>query len=332
MSETILSIRNLKVNFYTYAGVVNALDSVNLNVYKEEVLGIVGETGCGKSTIAFSILKLLDSPGKIVEGDIRFRGKSLPQKDEEMRRIRGKEIAMIFQDPMTYLNPVLTIGDQITEAIIEHQKLEKNRNSSKILKITEETAKNRAIEMLTMVKMPDPENVFSQYPHELSGGMRQRVMIAMALSCNPKLLIADEATTFLDVTTQRQVLELLGELKRQTGISLILITHDLGIVAEFCDKVAVLYAGNIVEYCNKYTLFDKPCHPYTKGLLKAIPNPYQDSERLEAIPGSIPNLITPPPGCRFHPRCSLAMEICKKKKPPTVEIETDHFVSCHLIS
>jgi len=318
--QTLLSIRNLTINFYTYEGVVKAIDGVNLDVYKGEALGLVGETGCGKSTLALSILKLLDPHAKIVEGEVLFNGENLLQKrEEEMRRIRGKEIAVIFQDPMTYLNPVLTIGDQITEVIIEHED-----------QIDKKVAEKKAIEMLRMVNMPDPKKVLSQYPHELSGGMRQRIMIAMALCCRPKLLIADEATSFLDVTTQRQILELIDELRKKTDVSLILITHDLGVVAEFCDRVAVMYAGNIVEYCDKYALFDKPYHPYTRGLLKATPDPYRELGRLEAIPGSIPNLINPPLGCRFHPRCKFAMEICRKEKPSHVEIEPGHFVSCHL--
>lgn len=323
MDELILSVRNLKTYFYTYAGVVKALEDVNLDVYKGESVGLVGETGCGKSVTALSILRLIDFPGKIVEGEILFKGEDLLKKgDKEMQEIRGKQIAIIFQDPMTYINPVYTIGEQLSDVILHHQELQ-GRDAKKV-------ALRRAIDLLKLVKMPDPERVVTQYPHELSGGMRQRVLVAMALSCNPELLIADEGTTFLDVTVQAQIFSLLNEITGKTGASTIIITHDLGIVAENCEKVAIMYAGNIVEYAEKVELFDNPLHPYTKGLLKAIPKIHRSVERLDSIPGSVPDLINPPFGCRFHPRCQYVEEICKREKPERIEVEPGHFVLCHL--
>jgi oligopeptide/dipeptide ABC transporter ATP-binding protein len=368
--ESILSIRNLKTYFYTYAGVVRALEGIDLDVYKGETLGLVGETGCGKSVTSLSIMRLVPNPpGKIVEGQIIFKGEDLLKKtEEEMRKIRGEKITMVFQDPMTYLNPVMTIGDQIAEVILLHQDLRKDVVKYKIEELkaklnsqkpdsgapqslksridkleslleappkvtnreTRKAALRKAIEVLKVVRMPDPEKVIKQYPHELSGGMRQRAIMAMALSCNPDLLIADEPTTSLDVTIQAQILALLNELKKEIGASILLITHDLGIVAETCDRVGVMYAGNIVEISETEALFKKPLHPYTQGLLRAIPKLHEDVKELEIIPGSVPNLIYPPSGCRFHPRCPFKMDICDKEFPPVLEIEPGHSVACYL--
>lgn len=345
MHDALLVVKNLKVNFYTYAGVVKALDGISFEVYKGEAFGLVGETGCGKSVTAASILRLVDKPGRIVGGDIFFEGKNLMQLSEnEMRKVRGSEIAIVFQDPMTYLNPVLKIGDQIAETILEHQELtvesqevkttesreaSANKPSRKMLK---EVALSRVEKALKTVRMPNPEIVIDQHPHELSGGMRQRVMIAMAISCNPRLLILDEATTFLDVTIQRQILELVKDLKDSLGCTLMIITHDMGIIAEMCDRVAVMYAGTIVECAKTKDVFSKPIHPYTKGLLNAIPQPKEDLEPLKSIPGSVPGLINPPPGCRFHPRCSESQEICSGLKPELKDVEEGHFVACHSFS
>ncbi|MBS7658367.1 ABC transporter ATP-binding protein [Candidatus Bathyarchaeota archaeon] len=364
MHEPLLKIRNLKTYFFTYAGVVKALDGINLDVYKGETMGLVGETGCGKSVTSLSILRLIQPPGRIVNGEIWFKGKDLLKlTDEEMRKIRGKEIAMVFQDPATYINPVLTIGDQIAEVIMLHQdlkkdvlemkineltkKLEKHPNEKLKIKIEEfkkalknppapskremkKAALKKAVEVLKLVKMPYPEKVVVQYPHELSGGMRQRAMIAMALSCKPDLLIADEATTALDVTIQAQILNLLNEIKKEVETSILVITHDLGLVAEICDRVAVMYAGHIIEEAETFSLFKNPMHPYTKGLLNAIPKLHDNPKRLKTIPGFVPNLINPPSGCRFHPRCEYAMDICQKQEPKLIEVELNHKVSCHL--
>jgi oligopeptide/dipeptide ABC transporter ATP-binding protein len=364
MPEPLLKIRNLKTYFFTYAGVVKALDGVNIDVYKGEAMGLVGETGCGKSVTSLSILRLIQPPGRIIEGEIWFKGRDLLKlTDEEMRRIRGKEIAMVFQDPATYINPVLTIGDQIAEVIMLHQDLKKDVLEMKIEDLTRKleekpsgklkseienlkqalknpptpskreiklAALKKAIEVLRLVKMPSPEKIITQYPHELSGGMRQRAMIAMALSCKPDLLIADEATTALDVTIQAQILKLIDEIKKEVEASILIITHDLGIVAEICDRVAVMYAGFIIEEADTTSLFRNPLHPYTKGLLNAIPKLHGNPLRLKIIPGAVPNLINPPPGCRFHPRCEYVMDICRKQEPKLKEIEFNHKVSCHL--
>ena len=321
MTETLISIKGLKTNFYTYVGVVKALDGIDLDIYKNETLGLVGETGCGKSVTALSIIRLVQwPPGRIDEGSIMFEGKDLLKIDQdEMRSIRGNKISMIFQEPMNSFNPVFTIGDQIAEVFMLHQKMDKK------------TAFKKSIEMLALTGIPAPERVAKSYPHELSGGMLQRAMIAMALSCKPALLIADEPTTALDVTIEAQILELMKSLKEKTGSSILMITHDLGVVAELCDRVGVMYAGNIVELTDVKSIFKHPMHPYTVGLIGSIPKMAQkQGERLETIPGSVPNLIYPPPGCRFHPRCSKVMDICKQEKPKMTEIETGHFVACHL--
>ncbi|RLE08575.1 ABC transporter ATP-binding protein [Candidatus Aerophobetes bacterium] len=318
--KELLRVKDLKTYFFTHEGIVRAVDGVSFEINKGETLGLVGESGCGKSVTALSIMRLVPNPpGKIINGEIYFEGKNLLELDEkEMRRIRGKKISMIFQEPMTSLDPVFTIGHEIMEAIQLHQGLKK------------EEARQRAIEALRIVGMPDPERRMDEYPHELSGGMRQRAMIAMALSCNPTLLIADEPTTALDVTIQAQILRLIDELKDKFGASVILITHDLGVIAEMCDYVAVMYAGHIVEYTNVDTLFSSPLHPYTKGLNRSIPRLDVESERLEIIKGSVPNLLNVPSGCPFHPRCDFCEERCVKEMPKLMEVEDHHLVRCHL--
>ena len=302
MSELLLSIRNLKTHFYTEEGIVEALDGVNLDIMRGETLGLVGETGCGKSVTALSVMRLIPSPpGKIIAGEILFEGEDLLDKSpKEMRQIRGRKISMIFQDPTTSLNPVYTIGDQVGEAIRLHH------DTNKAL------TWERMVEALRLVRIADAEERATNYPHQFSGGMRQRVMIAMMLSCWPALLIADEPTTSLDVTIQAQVLLLMEELQRELNMSILLITHNLGVVAETCDRVGVMYSGNVIELADVETLFEAPKHPYTQGLLGSVPRPDRDLEDLAIIPGSVPSLINPPPGCRFHPRCSYAMDGIKK--------------------
>jgi len=319
--KTLLEIKNLKTHFFTHEGTVKAVDGVSFKINQGETLGIVGESGSGKSVTALSVMKLIPSPpGKIVNGEIYFEGKDLLKVDDkEIRKIRGKKISMIFQEPMTSLDPVFTIGHEIGEAIQLHQGLSK------------EEARKKSIEILKIVGMPDVEKRIDNYPHELSGGMRQRVMIAMALSCNPTLLIADEPTTALDVTIQAQILRLINDLKDKFGASVMLITHDLGVIAEMCDNVAVMYAGHIVEYTDVYTLFSNPLHPYTKGLSKSIPRMNVEAEHLDAIPGLVPNLLDLPSGCPFHPRCDFCFERCVKEMPELIEIENSHLVKCHLV-
>jgi peptide/nickel transport system ATP-binding protein/oligopeptide transport system ATP-binding protein len=291
---------------------------VSFEIQPGEILSLVGESGCGKSVTGLSILRLLPiPPGRIASGEILFDGKNLLQLEEkEMERVRGNEISMIFQEPMTSLNPVFTIGDQIVEAILLHQGLDKGE------------ARKRTIEMLDRVKIPDPESRIDAYPHQLSGGMRQRAMIAMALSCQPKLLIADEPTTALDVTIQAQVLRLLKEIQREMGMAVMLITHDLGVVAEIADRVAVMYAGRIVEVASIEAIFGQMRHPYTKGLLHSIPQLQEKRTRLNAIPGQVPNPLNLPVGCKFHPRCYLMIEDCKKEEPPLIQVNGDHFSRC----
>lgn len=413
--NVLLDVKNLRTNFYIYKGVVKALDGVTFKVYRGETLALVGETGCGKSVTTTSILRLIPMPpGKIEEGEALFRGVDLLKLPyEELRRVRGKDIAMIFQDPMTYINPVFTIGNQLAEVIALHQDLtseileDKIERLDKALKVlgdeperrekmearlkelkpqlelsrrvsykeletlkirsrrkglcaedkaeiktkiaalqeqlkplrkpsgreVKHAAMRKAKAMLDLVRMPYAEQILHQYPHELSGGMRQRAMIAQALSCKPDLLIADEATTSLDVTIQAQVLALLNDLKAEIkGSAIIIITHDLGVVAEMCDRVIVMYAGTIVEEALTERLFHNPLHPYTKGLMAAIPKIGVKQERLEIITGAVPNLVNPPLGCRFHPRCAFRMEICDSVKPEPIEVEPHHFVSCHLFT
>jgi oligopeptide/dipeptide ABC transporter ATP-binding protein len=316
MCNSLLTVRNLVTHFYTYRGVVKALDGVNLTIGRSEFVGLVGETGSGKSVTALSIMRLIESPGKIISGEVMFEDKDLLKLNiEEMRRVRGKEISMIFQEPTLALNPVLTIGLQLQEAI-ETKGIQKGE------------AEKLAINMLEKVGLPDPERIFKSYPHELSGGMAQRAMIAMALSLKPKLLIADEPTSSLDVTVQAQITDLMKKLVEQIGTSVLYITHNLGVAADICDKIAVMYAGNIVEFSDVLTIFEKPLHPYTQNLLKAIPKLDFD---LYTIEGEVPDLVNPPSGCRFHPRCQMALDICRKEKPKPVEVKNGHFVACHLL-
>ncbi|HOJ88611.1 MAG TPA: ABC transporter ATP-binding protein [Pseudothermotoga sp.] len=317
MKEPILSVRNLRTYFYTEDGIVKAVDGVDFDVFQGETLGIVGESGCGKSVTSLSILRILDEKGRIVEGSIVFDNVDLTKISEEsMRKIRGKDIAMIFQEPMVALNPVFTIGEQIVEAIVLHQKVD------------ETTAKKMAVDLLRKVGIPEPEKRVDEYPHELSGGMRQRAMIAMALSCKPKILIADEPTTALDVTIQAQIMELMKQLQREYGMAIILITHDMGVIAENADRVVVMYAGKAVEYTDVKTLFNDPKHPYTWGLLHAIPRLDIEQTRLYNIPGIVPNPLKFPTGCKFHPRCEFAEEKCKSEEPELKEVVNGHLVRC----
>lgn len=320
MAEPLLSVRNLKTYFYTDEGVVRAVDGLTYDLHRGDTLGVVGESGCGKSVHALSVMRLIATPpGKIVEGEILFEGKNLLRlSDEEMRHIRGNRIAMIFQEPMTSLNPVLTIGEQIAEAVILHQRLDKK------------AAWERAIEMLDRVKIPLARERVKDYPHQFSGGMRQRVMIAMALSCNPSILIADEPTTALDVTIQAQILDLIRELQQEFNMAVIMITHNLGVVAEMCDNVVVMYAGKPVEHADVRRIFQDAKHPYTWGLLHSIPKLYERKERLIPIEGQPPSLIDLPPGCPFAPRCPFAMEICVQEDPPDVDIQAGHYAKCYL--
>ena len=329
LDEVLLKVEDLHTYFYTYEGVVKAVDGVSFDIKKGEIFGLVGETGCGKSVTSLSIIGLIDEPGKIVGGKIIFKGKNLLELgEEERRKFRGKEISMIFQEPMTSLNPVYSIGDQIVELLLLHEEgIEDMKKAPKELR---EKKKKKAIEMLRLVRMPDPERTIDSYPHELSGGMRQRAMIAMMLATKPSLLIADEPTTALDVTVQAQILNILMDMRDQLGISILLITHDLSVIAEVTDRVGVMYAGNIVEIADTFTIFKNPKHPYTVGLMEAIPKITEKKEELKQIRGSVPNLIYPPSGCRFHPRCDYIKPICQKKKPKLVEIEPGHFVACHL--
>ncbi len=318
----LLEIDNLQTQFFTDAGTVRAVDGVSLKVHKGETLGVVGESGCGKSVTALSVLRLIpDPPGKIVGGAIRLEGRNLLDLPEgEMRKVRGGSISMIFQEPMTSLNPVFTVGDQIAEGVRLHQKLSKRASW------------NKAIEMLRLVRMADPERRVKEYPHQLSGGMRQRVMIAMALSCNPNLLIADEPTTALDVTIQAQILELLNQLKTKLGMAVMLITHDLGVVADTAARVAVMYAGRVVEEAPVMELFTNPLHPYTQGLLASIPR-IEKSERrprLQAIPGMVPDMLELPRGCKFQERCTKIFEPCRGEEPPLKAVKPDHYVRCFL--
>jgi peptide/nickel transport system ATP-binding protein/oligopeptide transport system ATP-binding protein len=310
--ESLLSIKNLRTRFHIYEGMVTAVDGINLDVYRGETLGIVGESGCGKSVTALSILRLLASPPAEIQGTILFGGVNLLDlKLDEIRRIRGNAISMIFQEPMTSLNPVLTIGEQISEAIRLHQGLARQEAWSK------------AVEMLQMVQIPSPEMRVYEYPHQLSGGMRQRAMIAMALSCRPRLLLADEPTTALDVTIQAQIVDLMERLKEEFETSIVLITHNLGLIAEMAKRVLVMYMGKVVEEAPVEDLFQEPLHPYTQGLLESIPwigkKLKTGRRQLQEIPGIVPSLLEMPEGCRFHPRCSRVMNICRKEEPPLVQ-------------
>jgi len=320
MSLPILQIKNLHTHFFMDRGEVPAVDGVDLQVNKGEVLGIVGESGCGKSVTALSILKLIPQPpGRIVDGSILFKGQDIVQmKEREMRRIRGNAISMIFQEPMTSLNPLFTIGQQITETIRLH------RNHSR------KEARLHAIHMLVKVGISRPDAVIDEYPHQLSGGMRQRVMIAMAIACQPELLIADEPTTALDVTIQAQILDLLRGLIEEQGTAVMLITHDLGVVAEMCHRVAVMYAGKVVEEASVHDIFNNPLHPYTQGLIQSVPRMNDTRERLYSIPGNVPILSSHMEGCRFTARCPYAMAICHESLPELVERESQHHCRCWL--
>jgi peptide/nickel transport system ATP-binding protein len=323
MAERLLEIRGLKTQFDTDDGVVRAVDGVDLTIDRGETLGVVGESGCGKTVTAMTVLKLIQMPpGRIAAGSILWQGRDLvPLGSNEMRQIRSKEIAIIFQEPMTSLNPVYTVGDQIAEVIRLHEGM--NRRD----------AMDRTIEMLRLVNIPTAERRVRDYPHQFSGGMRQRVMIAMALSCNPKLLIADEPTTALDVTIQAQILDLLGEMKSRFGMAIMLITHAMGVVAETTQRVVVMYAGRVVEEASVERLFAQPLHPYTQGLIRSIPRidtSVGKKQRLEAIAGLVPSLIDPPPGCRFAPRCKFVSPACTEAVPELRAVETGHKVACIL--
>jgi len=378
-SENILEIENLYLNFYTYDGIVKALDGVNLSLKNGEVLGLVGETGCGKSVTSLSTLAMVITPGIIESGKIKFSmGKRkvdiLSLRERDLLKIRGRNISMIFQEPRAALNPIYTVENQVTEVFLHHRKEELIKaslaeledaakkatglkrsiykfyislykgmlNNPKSLRLRfiskipilkrfqnrmKKVARKDIVELLEVLRISDPERVVDMYPHELSGGMAQRVVIAMALACNPLLLIADEPTTNLDVTVQAQILQLIRELMKKFKSSILYVTHDLGVVAQVCDRVAVMYAGNVVEMGDVMTFFKKPLHPYAQSLLESIPRP---NEEFVSIPGTVPSLVNPPTGCRFHDRCRYTLEICPRVKPKFVEVEKDHYVACHL--
>jgi peptide/nickel transport system ATP-binding protein len=352
----VLDIKDLRVDFQTYAGVVKALDGVMLSVGKGEALGLVGESGCGKSVTAAAVEGLLPDNASVVGGQILLNGVDLLKKTKkQMREMRALDVAIVFQDPMTFLNPVLTIGTQIGE-VIDMNEAAVEREAAKLVQeeqkasmkegdgtagagvakgkpgrgLRKRTIRHLSVEAMKKVGLPDPDHVFDEYPHELSGGMRQRAMIAMAIARNPEVFIADEITTALDVTMQAQILDLLRALRREFESSILIITHDMGVVASICDRVAVMYAGSVVETAEIHEIFNKPLHPYTQGLLKAIPHVVREAEKLDSIPGSVPDLIYPPTGCRFHPRCPYAWDLCSKVKPPHIESEPGHWVECHL--
>ncbi len=321
--KPLLEVRNLKTYFYTEDGLVRAVDGVNFEVYPGEVLGLVGESGCGKSVTSLSIMRLIAPPGKVTEGEILLNGVDLLKlSEEEMIKVRGNRISMIFQQPQTALNPVFQVDDQIAEVLNIHKDFGR------------EAGKKRAVDLLKMVGIPDAERRAEAYPHELSGGMAQRVMIAMALACVPELLIADEPTTALDVTIQAQILDLMRDLRQKMGTSVVLITHDLGVIAEMAERVAVMYAGEIVEQTDVNSLFDQPLHPYTQGLIGSIPVLGKLKDRLDVIPGSVPNLVNLPPGCRFAPRCAArekyGCKICAESRPDLIDVGSGHLVRCWL--
>jgi oligopeptide/dipeptide ABC transporter ATP-binding protein len=321
--DTLLEVRNLKTYFYTEDGVVKAVDGVDLTVGRGEVLGLVGESGCGKSVTSLSIMRLIGIPGKVVEGEIIFEGRNLLELSEsEMVHMRGNRMSMIFQQPQSSLNPVFKVGDQVAEVLQIHQNMGK------------EESWNKAVELLRLVGIPDPESKAHSFPHEVSGGQAQRVMIAMALALNPQLLIADEPTTALDVTIQAQILDLMRDLRTRMDTSVILITHDLGVISEMADRVAVMYAGRIVEQADIRTLFKNPVHPYTQGLMASIPVLGTVKDVLDVIPGSVPNLVNLPPGCQFAPRCRKRIEyqlsICTQEEPKLIPYEPDHMCRCWL--
>lgn len=320
MTQPLLSVSGLTVHFHTEAGVVRALEDISFSIAPGEILGLVGETGCGKSVTAASIMRLIPMPpGRIVSGEILFDGRDiLSMSDEEVRRMRGRDMAMIFQDPMSSLNPVFTTGFQVGEAIAAHEP-----------SVAREQLRARVLDLFRKVNIADPGTSVNRYPHMMSGGMKQRVMIAMALSCGPKLLIADEPTTALDVSIQAQILTLIRRLQREEGSSVLLISHDLGVIASMADRVTVMYAGSIAETARVRDLFDDPQHPYTRGLLGAIPRLDRDQGRLTVIPGTLPNLMDLPQGCTFRERCAEALPICAETRPLLTEIRPEHEVACH---
>lgn len=317
-NKKLLEVKDLKVEFFTEEGKLPAIDNLSISINEGETLGVVGESGCGKSITALAIMRLLSSPGKITEGEILFKGQDLVKlREDEIRKVRGNDIAMIFQEPMTSLNPVITIGKQIIEVITTH-----NKNISK------KEAKEKAIEMLKLVKIPMAEKRVNEYPHQLSGGMRQRVMIAIALACNPELLICDEPTTALDVTIQSQILKLINSLKKKTNSSVIMITHDMGVISQMADNVVVMYAGEAVEYTSVRELFRNQLHPYTTGLINSIPRLNEEVEELEVIEGMVPLLSELPKGCLFNTRCKYTKDICREKRPDLIEFKENHKVRC----
>ena len=318
-TDTLLEVKDLKTHFFTEDGVIPSVNGVSFTVKKGETIGIVGESGCGKSVTSLSILQLVSKPGRIVGGQILLNGTDLTKNsNKQMRKIRGNKISMIFQEPLTSLNPVFTIGSQISESIRLHQKIDRRK------------AKELAIDMLSKVGISNGDNLYNSFPHQLSGGMRQRVMIAMALSCRPQLLIADEPTTALDVTIQAQILKLMKKLREEYNTSIIMITHDLGVVAETADRVIVMYAGQIVEQNNVFELFKNPKHPYTQGLLNSTPKIHQLKDQLESIEGNVPTPSNLPKGCKFHPRCPFSMEKCSQQDPPLLQVNSDSSVRCWL--
>jgi oligopeptide/dipeptide ABC transporter ATP-binding protein len=329
-NNTLVQVRDLKIHFFTNEGTVRAVDGATFDIHSGETLCMVGESGCGKSVTARALLQIVHRPGKIVDGDVILHRKKSHDETEEInisklepkgrviRSIRGKDISMIFQEPMTSLSPMYTVGNQITETIRLHTKVDNNQ------------ARERALEMLEFVGIPRPDRIVDEYPFRLSGGMRQRAMIAMALSCNPRLLIADEPTTALDVTTQAQIIDLMQGLQRDYDMGILFITHDLGVVAEVADNVAVMYLGNVVEYSDVYTIFNNPQHPYTQSLLRSIPKVTATREKLEVIKGMVPSPFRRPAGCPFHPRCAKAMPICSKVEPKTISLNENHQVHCLL--
>lgn len=316
--KKILEVKNLRTYFHTFKGIVKAVDNINFDICEGEILGVVGESGGGKSISGFSVIRLIDEPGKIESGEIIFNGQDLMKKSErEMNQIRGKEISMVFQDPMTSLNPVYTIGKQMDEMLLLHGNLSK------------EQREKRCIELLEAVGISNPESRLKSYPHQFSGGMRQRVVIAIALAANPKLIIADEPTTALDVTIQAQILKLMVDLVRKQGCSLMLITHDLAVVSEIADRINVMYCGKIVESGKSNTIINSQSHPYTEGLINSIPDMDRDKKRLETIQGIVPNMFDLPKGCNFSPRCKYCKDICTQKEPELIEVGENHYVACH---
>jgi peptide/nickel transport system ATP-binding protein len=316
MLDDLLTVGNLKVCYNTESGVIRAVDGVNLVIKPKQKVGLVGESGCGKSTLARAIIRLLPPVAQIVDGTIVFKGKDLAKiSEKEVRKIRGRDISMIFQDPMSFLNPVMKIGDQIAE-VISYRRVDRRK------------AYEKGLELLEKVGVPRSRNLMEDYPHQLSGGLRQRVLLALAASSDPSLLIADEATTAVDATVQAQILDLISELASDMGSSVFLITHDLGIVAETCDEVYVMYAGKVVEHANVRTIFKSPKHPYTQALMTSALSVEEYKEELMGVPGEVPNLMNPPSGCRFHPRCSFAMQVCREREPVMTDLGLNHEVYC----